>query len=60
MGGDLQPQMPRLTFLLWEAVASGWTGAGCPAGWVRVLVLAAGGQRAGGEGTGTGEEHIAG
>lgn len=52
--------MPRLTFLLWEAIAIGWNGAGCPAGGVGVLVLAAGGQCAGGEGAGAGEEHIAG
>lgn len=55
---------PRLTFLLWEAVAGrggggGRAGAGA-AGRVGVLVLAAGGQRAGGEGAGAGEEHITG
>lgn len=49
-----------LTFLLWEAIAGGCKGAGRPAGWVGVLVLAAGGQCAGGEGASAGEEHIAG
>lgn len=58
--GTCSPQMPRLTFLLWEAIASGWNGVGCPAGWVGVLVLAAGGQCAGREGAGAGEEHVAG
>lgn len=58
--GTCSSQMPRLTFLLWEAIAIGWNGAGCPAGGVGVLVLAAGGQCAGGEGAGAGEEHIAG
>lgn len=51
--------VPGLTFLLREAVAGGRDGAGA-AGRVGVLVLAAGGQRAGGEGAGAGEEHVAG
>lgn len=55
-----RPGVPRLTFLLRETVASGRNGAGAAAGWVRVLVLAAGGQCAGGEGAGAGEEHVAG
>lgn len=52
-------RVPGLTFLLREAVAGGRGGAGA-AGRVGVLVLAAGGQRAGGEGAGAGEEHVAG
>lgn len=56
-----QPQGPGLTFLLWEAVAGRRDGAGAAAArGVGVLVLAAGGQRAGGEGAGAAEEHIAG
>lgn len=49
---------PGLTSLLWEAIAGCRASGGAPRH-VRVWVLAACGQRAGREGAGAGEDHIA-